>query len=1041
MVDTYDKNAENRKKFKKNHGDGEDPIIIAQRFLNIFRQLHIFSKERKEAFNKMILEQPPEIRGMFSSLPGGSLLQEYVDDLEQSVGVVRDHSAEFTQDTTSPELKEELSKAKILATALAEAQAQANARIQSMPEQPAFAPQATATPVMSGNVKVVADSSFAKEIAAAFSQALKYSEEKTQIGNKQLAAAVIASQEKMAKVFAEKTDTTALTKSLIESQEKMAQALADNALALQKLPIKSLGGGKETSFVSANGSNQEILDAIRESQDRMAQMIMQHNNLAASNSSNNNANNIQINTTPMPPVEDMVKGIVKAQSELFKEMARTQTKELSAIISVALKESQQLSSKTIAEAIEKVQRENRKFFEVHSKDFSLSSVKQTDQEKESNNSLHRIPSSFDEKEDFQIPEVNPSSEDEEFAELFSGKNVVKPDDQEDITDSVSHDISSEENITEILENEENSSKKKKKKKKKKNKNTEEKNRIDFSLFEDGAQAATKIKDGLSSLASSLFKKESDEKKENDIEDFSFQELPNVDDFDISAEAEKSPSELIDGENEISSHEAQTNTETFAESLESDKDIFSNSDVDFSNREIITKDETTAENDENTFSVPAPEDFDTYTNDTLENYEEETLEEAQDAPQEIISEPEQEDSEDNGLDAQTDATAEDGEDWVWDYEEETPEEAQDAPQEIISEPEQEANENNGLDTQADANAEDGEDWVWDYEEEAPEEAQDVSQEAISEPEQEDSKDNELDTQADTNAEDGEDWVWDYEEETPEDAQDAPQEIISEPEQEANEDNGLDAQADATAEDGEDWVWDYEEEAPEEAQDVSQEAISEPEQEDSEDNELDTQADTTAEDGEDWVWDYEEETSEEAQNAPQEAISEPEQEDSEDNELDTQADTTAEDGEDWVWDYEEETPEEAQDAPQETISKPEQEDSEDNGLDAQTDANAEDGEDWVWDYEEEAPEEARQDDELSEKQNMNFADTSLESVNTGKLKENTNPLYSGDLIFQDNLYKSAENDMPLSIDNLDLGIAEISKDKDSKEPYTPKDDIVG
>ena len=454
MVDTYDKNAENRKKFKKNHGDGEDPIIIAQRFLNIFRQLHIFSKERKEAFNKMILEQPPEIRGMFSSLPGGSLLQEYVDDLEQSVGVVRDHSAEFTQDTTSPELKEELSKAKILATALAEAQAQANARIQSMPEQPAFAPQATATSVMSGNVKVVADSSFAKEIAAAFSQALKYSEEKTQIGNKQLAAAVIASQEKMAKVFAEKTDTTALTKSLIESQEKMAQALADNALALQKLPIKSLGGGKETSFVSANGSNQEILDAIRESQDRMAQMIMQHNNLAASNSSNNNANNIQINTTPMPPVEDMVKGIVKAQSELFKEMARTQTKELSAIISVALKESQQLSSKTIAEAIEKVQRENRKFFEVHSKDFSLSSVKQTDQEKESNNSLHRIPSSFDEKEDFQIPEVNPSSEDDEFAELFSGKNVVKPDDQEDITDSVSHDISSEENITEILENEE-----------------------------------------------------------------------------------------------------------------------------------------------------------------------------------------------------------------------------------------------------------------------------------------------------------------------------------------------------------------------------------------------------------------------------------------------------------------------------------------------------------------------------------------------------------------------------------------------------------
>ena len=37
MVDTYSKGADSRKLYKKNHGDGEDPIIIAQRFLNIFR--------------------------------------------------------------------------------------------------------------------------------------------------------------------------------------------------------------------------------------------------------------------------------------------------------------------------------------------------------------------------------------------------------------------------------------------------------------------------------------------------------------------------------------------------------------------------------------------------------------------------------------------------------------------------------------------------------------------------------------------------------------------------------------------------------------------------------------------------------------------------------------------------------------------------------------------------------------------------------------------------------------------------------------------
>ena len=119
MVDTYSKGADSRKLYKKNHGDGEDPIIIAQRFLNIFRQLHIFSTERKEAFNKMILEQPPEIRGMFGSLPGGSVLQEYVDELEQSAGVARDHSGEFQTASATPELNDEISRAKILATALA----------------------------------------------------------------------------------------------------------------------------------------------------------------------------------------------------------------------------------------------------------------------------------------------------------------------------------------------------------------------------------------------------------------------------------------------------------------------------------------------------------------------------------------------------------------------------------------------------------------------------------------------------------------------------------------------------------------------------------------------------------------------------------------------------------------------------------------------------------------------------------------------------------------------------------------------------------
>jgi len=95
-------------------------------------------------------------------------------------------------------------------------------------------------------------------------------------------------------------------------------------------------------------------------------MLVQNNTANSATSSNNNANNIQINTAAtFPPVEEMVRGIVKVQSELFKEMAKTQTSELSAIITLALKESQQLSTQSIITAIREMQKENLKFLQMH----------------------------------------------------------------------------------------------------------------------------------------------------------------------------------------------------------------------------------------------------------------------------------------------------------------------------------------------------------------------------------------------------------------------------------------------------------------------------------------------------------------------------------------------------------------------------------------------------------------------------------------------------------------------------------------------------
>ena len=724
MVDTYSKGADSRKLYKKNHGDGEDPIIIAQRFLNIFRQLHIFSTERKEAFNKMILEQPPEIRGMFGSLPGGSVLQEYVDELEQSAGVARDHSGEFQTASATPELNDEISRAKILATALAEAQIQANAKLQnSIPQaqpQPAAAAPQPAAPTYAGPAKIVADASFAKEIAAAFSQALKFSEERSQTGNKQLAAAVIASQEKMAKIFAEKSSNSELTSALIATQEKMAQALAENAAAIKNMPVKSLGSGKETSFSSPDGSR-EILDAIRESQDRMAQMIMQHNTMAASNSSNTNANNIQINATPMPPMEDIVKGIVKAQSELFREMSETQTKELSAIISVALKESQQLSTQTIVEAMERMQKENQKFFEQQTKNAPKVAVQPVYIQQEKDKTPRPIPISPAEQEDFQIPEINPGTENDELNELFSDENNAAEDEEE-------------------------LPKKKKKKKKKKNKNKDsgaETNGLDFSLFDDGVQAAAKlkdgIKDGLSSLASSLFKK--DEKNENiglpDIDaDMPLSETPT--EFPNTETPAESPAESAEPAAEDAEwtwEEVPTEETTAAETENAAAESAEPAaeDAEWTWEEVPAEETTAAETENAAAESAEPAIAATENQNEDFNLDDLIAEYSGEQPKDFALTDEQENTAEEIPAAEMTAASDESEDgdWEWEYEE-VPEDQTETP------PENTAKEIPAAEmTAAPDESEDG-DWEWEYEEvpedqtETPQESKETATEAAADP---------------------------------------------------------------------------------------------------------------------------------------------------------------------------------------------------------------------------------------------------------------------------------------------------------------------
>ncbi|MBR2137250.1 MAG: hypothetical protein IJ852_04750, partial [Alphaproteobacteria bacterium] len=77
----------NNVEYKSGEDQEESPILVAQRYLNIFHQMHIFNNATKEDFNRSLLEMPERVRDLMPTIPGGRILLEYIADLEETKGL------------------------------------------------------------------------------------------------------------------------------------------------------------------------------------------------------------------------------------------------------------------------------------------------------------------------------------------------------------------------------------------------------------------------------------------------------------------------------------------------------------------------------------------------------------------------------------------------------------------------------------------------------------------------------------------------------------------------------------------------------------------------------------------------------------------------------------------------------------------------------------------------------------------------------------------------------------------------------------------
>ena len=326
MAQDNDEIAEARRKALRN-GE-EDPVVVAQRYLNIYRQMHIFPPERKEAFDKMLLEIPNELCSIIGSMPGGLMLQDYINDLSAKHGVSRTNASEQSvADSSEPILDAAMSQAK-----------------QAMPSQPVqFVPN--------GNMSVSLGQDFAEQMAGAFSNVLQKqgamqqeSMEKisANLSKNQLMLAQYINQNKEAQLQAMENLANAVSQIgsagnnvSISNNDGVLQQLIDNqkeiSLRLSKMESTSLSGNSmnneelinsliksnsevvqtmssqqnfATSTTSSNfavsDNTEHLLKLIEQSQAQLiegvVQRIMQNSVAVGQSQSNNNANNIQINT-------------------------------------------------------------------------------------------------------------------------------------------------------------------------------------------------------------------------------------------------------------------------------------------------------------------------------------------------------------------------------------------------------------------------------------------------------------------------------------------------------------------------------------------------------------------------------------------------------------------------------------------------------------------------------------------------------------------------------------------------------------------------
>ena len=308
-----EKNAEYSQAFGLNH-DEEDPRLVAQRLLNIFRQLHIFTTHKRKEFNDDLLKQPLQVKKALAALPGGSLVLEYLNELEEEAGVKTDISLlKSSKENIQKEIQsveeghDEIAQVKILAKALSEAQGH--------------------------------PSNLAPDDVKKISQDLydKFESLKHELENRIASVKVISADGKTATLGSDNADIVKAISdaahNIVQQQDKLSQ-------------IKQDFFSKFSDWAS---SNQNLLQTV----------------VSKTNAQKSSKNTAEA-AAPFSAFdfENFITQITEKQAEMFKEFSKQQADNLSNVLSSVLKENNSASIKVIEKALQSFQEESSRLLKI-----------------------------------------------------------------------------------------------------------------------------------------------------------------------------------------------------------------------------------------------------------------------------------------------------------------------------------------------------------------------------------------------------------------------------------------------------------------------------------------------------------------------------------------------------------------------------------------------------------------------------------------------------------------------------------------------------